>query len=55
MGLVFALIVAAIALVVISVVVKGLGYLLIIGLVVLVLALVSGAVRARRANPRMRR
>jgi undecaprenyl pyrophosphate phosphatase UppP len=55
MGLVLALILAAIALIVIGVIIDGLFRLLIIGVIVLAIALIFGGVRARRRSRRVRR
>ena len=54
MGLVILLILAAIVLVIIGLIIKGLFYLLVIGVIVFVLALIFGAVRSqlRRRRPR---
>jgi hypothetical protein len=53
MGFVLALIAAAVALAVVGIIIDGLFYLLIIGVVVLAVALVYGAMRTwRRGGPR---
>lgn len=52
MGIFLALIVAAIVLVILGALFKGLLYLLAIGLIVLVVAVVYGAVRRWRGNSR---
>lgn len=55
MGVLLTLILIGIALVVLGLVIHGLFNLLIIGAVVLVLALIFGGIRGRRARRRVRR
>ena len=55
MGIVLTLIAVALGLIIVAVLVESLFSLLAIGIVVLVLALIVGALRSRRGRPRTRR